>query len=141
MDLFMLENIGTFWTVVSYIITVGIGIVGYRFYKVYLEDKQTSKAKTLEAHQQATESMAQQVLNFSEMHKQQGERILRLEEETKRLNERLLEAIKAHVQAEAKVKLLQSKLQYLEKLLNNYTDVNECCKVIKFSEGSDDSEE
>lgn len=140
MDLFIVENVGTFWTVVSYIITVGIGIVGYRFYKVYLEDKQTSRAKTLEAHQQATDSMARQVLNFSEMYKQQGERILRLEEETKRLNERLLEAIQAHARAESKVELFQSKLQYLEKLLNNYTDVNECCKVTKFSEGSNDSE-
>lgn len=121
----IIDNLGPFWTVFSYIVTVGIGVVGYRFWKAYLENKVTEEKIGIAVNQQAIDSLMQQVANFSEMYKQQEERILRLEDEIKKQNEKLLEATKAQIRAEAKVEILQTKIRYLEGLLEHYTEAGE----------------
>lgn len=129
MEFSILEQFGSFWAIISYIVTVIIGGVGFKFYQTYLSDKQTSDQTDIAVNQQAIDALMMQVSNFSEMWKQQGERILKLEDEVKKQHDQLLEATKAQLRAEAKVEilqtkseLLQTKLRYLEGLLEHYTD-------------------
>jgi len=129
MEFSILDQFGSFWAIISYIVTVIIGGVGFKFYQTYLSHRQTSDQTNIAVNQQAIDALMMQVANFSEMHKQQGERILKLEDEVKKQNEQLLEATKAQLRAEAKVEilqtkseLLQTKLKYLEGLLEHYTD-------------------
>lgn len=99
-----------FWTLFSYILSVVIGGVIYRFYKFYTESTQSSNQQVIDV------LLAQ--------HSSLTDRVLGLEEKVETQNKQIIEATKSQVRAEAKVELLQNKIRYLEMIIEHYTNLN-----------------
>ncbi len=118
----LLEGMGAFWDVLSYIITVIIGGVGLKFYQTYLSNKQKEEQVQVSYTDQAISNLEKQVSNFASMVNSQQTRISHLEETIAKNNEAMIDMTKKQVRAEAKVEVLQSKIKYLENLLQFYTD-------------------
>lgn len=97
--------------VMSYIITVIIGGVGYKFYSLYTTNKTA-------INQQALDSILKQNVEFASMIRSQNERISALEEDNRKYHREFIEVTKKQVRAEAKVEMLQNRIDYLEKELN-----------------------
>lgn len=115
-----LLEISNFWTIFSYIVTIVIGGVGYRFYKLYSTNQQVSDKISIDSNQQAINSLMQQVASFTEMYNTQNNRIAELEREIRNSHQELLRVTSEQAKAEAKVEILNQKVEHLNTLLAFY---------------------
>ena len=117
-------DLNTIFQGISYIVTVIIGGVGYKYYELYLSNKIENKSFKKDFNAQAIENLENQVKAYSGMAARQDERIQDLEDKVYQYQKEILEVTKHQVRAESKVEVLQTKINYLENLLSQYTDAH-----------------
>ncbi len=120
MEFPMLESFGPFFTALSYILTVIIGGVGFKFLSLWFKREQNIELNKSEANQQAINSLRDQVTAFANMFESQNTRISDLEKDIRKYQEELLRVTSEQVRAEMQVKILQKKVTTLEKQLEYY---------------------
>ncbi|MEX0598488.1 MAG: hypothetical protein WD512_18545 [Candidatus Paceibacterota bacterium] len=93
--------------IISYIITVLIGGVGYKYLQLLLKHRETTNHTEREGNQLLIQNLQERVNQITD-------RVNELEDERKQLHERELTRAIELERSNAEVKLLQEKVKYLE---------------------------
>lgn len=116
-ELSMFEQYPIF-QIVSYIITVVIGGVGYKFYQLYTSNKQTNR--------QLDSSDSQKLIgNLTERVEKLTTDLERFEKERNEIHKRELERERELAEAKAKVRILSERVDYLEEKLLSFKEEND----------------
>lgn len=104
--------------IVSYIITVVIGGVGYKFYQLYTSNKQTNR--------QLDSSDSQKLIgNLTERVEKLTTDLERFEKERNEIHKRELERERELAEARAEVRILSERVNYLEEKLLSFKKEND----------------
>lgn len=112
------ETLKTIGQIISYIITVVIGGVGYKFYQIWMADKSEERQLQAENNQKLIENLENrliQVTNRTEI----------LEKQLKEYHEREIDFIKELTKAQMKVEILEKRVKSLEEDKSYLKRINE----------------
>lgn len=96
---------------ISYIITVIIGGVGYKFYKLYIDDNTQKRRDSNEHNQSLIDNLKSRVDTLTTA-------VERFDKERKEMHERELKRVQELSETRAQVKILTHKVKYLETALD-----------------------
>lgn len=125
MEFPILDSLGSLVTLITYIITVIIGGVGYKFLSLWFKREQDKEDNKSGANQQAINALRDQVTAFANMFESQNSRIYELEKDIRKYQEELLRVTTEQVRAEMHVKLLERKVSSLEEQVEYYKSLEE----------------
>lgn len=123
-----MEEIGLFSEypiihLLSYIITVIIGGVGFKFYKEYT-------SKTIAQKEMASSDNQNLIINLTQRVDSLTEHVQKLEEERREIHKRELERTKELAEAQANVKILTQKVNHLQETIEGLVKENRKYKKI-----------
>lgn len=104
--------------VISYILTVLVGGVGYKFLTVWLGHREKQEDRTDEQNQKLIDNLQNRVDNLTE-------RLIQLETQKDEAHDRELKLTIQLTEAKAEVKILSNKVQDLERNQQIYKDLVE----------------
>lgn len=113
-----MENLEGIGRILSYIITVVIGGVGFKYYKLWIETNTTNKQIDSSSNQNLIENLENRL-------KLLGDRTEQLEELINSYHKREIDFTRQLAKAETKVEMLEKRVQSLEEKNNYLQKVNE----------------
>lgn len=103
----IITNLGPVWQVITWFITVGLGIVGYKYFDRWWDKESSDKTHTLDSNKLVIETLMEQVKSLTA-------RIDSLEKEREAYHLREVEVTKQLVTAQSEVQILRREVQHLK---------------------------